>query len=292
VAEVNKNYGYGDAIIMGSVVVAFQKLKYSIRTKVGFAFAVILLCFITNGIFSVMAFINVKIAQEQVQTTALQLERLQLYDLAYNSQLQIYSDIIFITKVSFVRDTFKNTIINTLLQEPTDTNGNATRNFSVINVSNNNNNNFEFVKQFSQKFGVIVPYLNELDSLIIAGNAEEAKLKWREYNPKFEELKALIIQRRSELQAERNSVNAQLDNILLLALVSLISLTLFSLVVAVFVLALFERVLVRPLRRLQKSLQEVARGNLAQNQEMELELAPLLRSPRSGVLKVLRRGIA
>jgi hypothetical protein len=101
------------------IVVTFQKLKYSIRTKVGFAFAIILLCFITNGIFSVTAFLNVKVAQEQVQTTALQLERLQLYQLAYNSQLQIYSDIIFITKVSFVRDTFKDIIINTLLQEPT-----------------------------------------------------------------------------------------------------------------------------------------------------------------------------
>ncbi len=68
-----------------------QRLRWSVRTKIGAAFALVLLCFIVNGIVSVLLLFNIKESDAQRKNNAVDLERLQRYELAYENEVRIYS---------------------------------------------------------------------------------------------------------------------------------------------------------------------------------------------------------
>jgi methyl-accepting chemotaxis protein len=231
------------------LVELLQKLPWSLRIKLGLAFGLILLCFFINGIASAFLLYNIDQTTQRQKAVAVYLERLERYQLAYQSQLQIYPDTIFVTKVSFIRDNFKDLISDGLNQH---------------NQDDADVGNQEFEAAFTRLYRIAYEHFFDLNQLINQSQFEQARLNWQQFQGDFERVTNLLTAQHQLLVAERDQSQQAITTTTIVSYTILIVLTLLSLALALGLLWLIERVVTRPLKQLQQALDQVAQGNLDQ----------------------------
>src|SRR4051812_47142935 len=93
--------------MLEALIIYLQRLNHPIRYKIGLAFTLVLICFIVNGLISIMLLFHISGTDARLGTNAIYLEQLQRYELAYKSELDIYKTMIFVTKVKYARSDFR-----------------------------------------------------------------------------------------------------------------------------------------------------------------------------------------
>ena len=235
------------------IIRGLQKLNWSVWYKIGLAFLLVLICFIGNGIISVLLLFNIKNTLDDQKIEDVYLERLQRYDLAYKSELNIYSDAIFITSNTFVRDNFRGIIGNDLMQRDR-------LNPSIINR--------DFEARFNDVYVTSFTHLLELENFIVLGQFSQARPKWLEYKPDFDKVTVTLNDWRKQLDKNRATTDENVRKTIVLSTTIIVSLTVLSIGLALILLFLIDRVLVQPLNRLKRGLEQVAEGEL--NQQLEI----------------------
>src|SRR5690242_15668315 len=87
--------------MLQSLVRKLQKLNWPIRYKLGLAFTLVLICFLINGVNSVVLLNNIKQNQVQKTTIATCLDQVQRLNLTYTNQLNAYGDAVFLVKSTY-----------------------------------------------------------------------------------------------------------------------------------------------------------------------------------------------
>jgi methyl-accepting chemotaxis protein len=112
-----QNKKYNHFFDIGKAFIRFwQKRKWSLGVKLGAGFLLLIVCSIVSGLVSGLLLINLEKVNQEQNLGRIYLERLLRYELAYSSQLLAYSDAIFITRATYVRDEFQFVILENLLQ--------------------------------------------------------------------------------------------------------------------------------------------------------------------------------
>jgi len=230
-----------------------QKLNWSIRSKVGAAFILILACLVVDGLISVFLLVNIKGVQARQQENASSQAQLQRFELAYQSELNLYSSNIFVTRSRFVQDDLQQLIIEALQPK---------------NLQEGDAANQDFKMRFAQDYDIAMTDLTPIDDLLKSSQFDEAGKKWHASEADFKQLTDLLQARRSALDDNHSLLETELSSNIFLAIEVIGGLTLISLGLILIILYLFERVLVRPLNTLQKALLEMAGGNLDQRLEV------------------------
>lgn len=257
------------------LITKLQKLNCSILYKLAFAFLLILACFIANGFISVQLLYHIRDVEEQQRTNAIGLEQIQRHSLAYQSELTLYSDTIFITNAKYIRDNFRRIITNSLAQQ----------NEADPGATNPPDQIFE--SKLAELYSTAFDHFSELESLIKKGDFETAKNRWQNFTPDFNVITTLLDERQQQLEIERSSGEKDITDAIVTATVAIASITLISIALALFLLFLMEQVFIRPLNHLQQALSNVAEGKLTQphlevvNQD---EVGKLARSFRAAIL--------
>lgn len=235
------------------IVVKLQKLNCSVRYKQGLAFSLLLICFLFNGIISVVLLYKIKDTEEQQKNVSLALDWLQRNSLAYQSELSNYADTLFITNSNYIRDTLRRTITTSLTEKTYD-----------IPTQDNQ----VFRSKLAQLFSKAFDDFTILEELINKGDLTTARSKWQEFNPNFEAISKLLQERQVQLEAERDKGEKEVSDSIFIATVTLVSVTVFSIALVLLLLFLIEQVLIKPLNKLQQALKRVAEGDL--NQRLEI----------------------
>ncbi len=231
-------------------IIRLQKLDWSIRHKLGLAFTLLLVCFILNGLISVNLVINIKNTEEQQRSFALRLERLQSYELAYQSQLDIYSDTIFITKAHYLRDSFGKNISSKMSQKVT---------------KEADPSAYEFELKFADLYFVAFNDFSALQNNIVLSQLNEAQANWQKFQPDFEAVSKFLKAQRTMLEIERSSSETATGRTIFTSVAAIIGASTISIGLVFFLLFLIDKVLVLPLNRLQQGWNRVAEGELEQH---------------------------
>lgn len=239
--------------MIGYLIVRLQRLKWPIRTKIGMAFALVLFFFIVNGLISIFLLFNIQQAGAQQKAYAVYLEELQRYELAYTNEVNAFSDTIFVTRLNYVRDSFRTIIVQGLLEK-------AAPNISETNLNYRNG--------FADLYKNAFEKLSALEQDIQSGKADQAKAEWLDARPDIVKVSDWLAQWQKYLESERDAQEKALGDTIFLSVVTIVSLTLVSIIVALGMLSLIGRVLVNPLNSLQQALQQMAGGNLDQQIEI------------------------
>src|SRR5690349_7178623 len=101
---------------MRYIISKLQGLKWPISYKIGLAFALVLFCFIVNGLISTFLLFNIQRTGEHQKILAVNLEQLQRYELAYQGEINTFSTAIWSNNDKVIQDTFKAVILNGLVQ--------------------------------------------------------------------------------------------------------------------------------------------------------------------------------
>jgi methyl-accepting chemotaxis protein len=231
-----------------------QKLNWSLRYKIGLAFALILLYFIGSGTISVLYLVNVRQTQALQNNTSIGLEHTQSYLQAYQTETQIYYDTIFVTRVNQIRanenahDIFNDGINQTML--PQNQSG------------DDNSSEQQFVSDLSNIYYTAYTDFNHLTDLINKSEFEQAGEALHNYQPDFDKLKNLLTDHLNALQAQRTELANRQSQEIKEAIITTAVIAACSFLLAVFLLALFEQVLVRPLNSLERGLRKISTGDL------------------------------
>jgi methyl-accepting chemotaxis protein len=234
---------------MRYLVVFLQKLRWSIRTKIGYAFGLILLCFLVNALISILLLLNSQKIQDKQRVDLVYLERLERIKLAYQSEVDLFSDTIFINKIKYVKDRFREVIVNTLLNDE---------------VLDSSNQIVDFERELAKNYSKALDVFITLENILVSDNFPQAETAFRQATPLFNQITQSIETREKNLRADQTS---QRDSLALNQTVSIITITSFtalSIFMALFLLFLLEQVLVIPLKKLQEGLSKMAQGNLDQ----------------------------
>jgi methyl-accepting chemotaxis protein len=266
--------------MLNIVVVPLQKLGWSLRAKLGLAFGPVLACFILNGVISALLLFNIQTSNANYRDNSVYLEKVQRLDLAYRSELSTYSDVIFFTKVSFIRDSFKSLIVNEMTGD---------------NLATNDESDRQFNKTFASLYGVAYDHFLELEDAIRAKDFDTATAKWQKFSPDFDKISQLLTQYQKHLVAEQSGLQQEVDSNIWLSLGTLVGLTLISLLFTVLTLKLADGVMVQPLNTLQRALRRVAEGDIQQQVEVanhdEIGSLALSFSSAVTVLQQVLRGV-
>jgi len=235
------------------LVKKLQKLNWSIRSKLALAFGLVLVCFIVNGIISVVLLFNIKTTEEQQRTTAIHLEQVQGFDLEYAAELELYSNAIFFSRSRSINDSFT-TLITLAIKEQS--------------KSDRQDAQQEFIANFAKSYNLVFAHFQELTNYISQDNLDKARANWQRYSADFDLVKKILETRVQQLQLDRGQGEEALGQTIFVSTTVIISLTSFSILLALGLLLLIERVLVRPLNQLQEGLHKVAEGNLDQQIEI------------------------
>lgn len=235
--------------MLQQLIFKLQRLNWSIRYKEAMAFGLILVCFIANGCISILLLVNIKSIQQEQKINANQLDRLSHYQVAYKGELDTYVGAIFVSKNTNISDGYQDFILSDLTQQNS-------------NPTNDPNSVFE-TNLASQYLTVYNDFL-QLQSYLKAGNFAQAQQQWNAFTPDFDKVTTLLTDRNNVLKAAQTDDDNKLNSAIYQAIITSLVLTAFSILLALFLLFLIEKVLVQPLNRLQRALQEVAEGSLDQ----------------------------
>ncbi len=260
------------------VITTLQKLSWSVRTKIGMTFGLVLVCFVVDGLISALLLFNIKDTEDHLQSNTIDIAQIERLDLAYTSELQLYSNIIYITKGKLPPDQFEKIIIGEI------------KNPRTLNSSSQEQ---EFIGLLQQKYQAVFSNFTQINDDINVNEFGQAQIKWSLFRPEFDQLSNLLTQRRTQLMVEREFRQQQVNDTIWLSITLLSGLTLGSLLLTTFSIFLIERVLIKPLHLLQRALKKVASGDLNQNLEIcnRDEIGNLAASFQSAVIalqKVIR----
>jgi methyl-accepting chemotaxis protein len=239
--------------MLQTLIVALQNLKWPLRAKIGVAFAMILSCFVINGLISLVLLFNINATEEQQNRNALYTQRWQLYSLAFQSEEYLYSDTIFTTKASAVQDNFKDIIITSL------------KNGKDLDASQVDK---EFEQQLATMYDVAYQHFIALDSDINLNDIAKAQAQWPSFIVDFYKVLEFLATEQQNLRTQHDMAASNIATTILVSTITIVSLTIFSVILALFLLFLIGRVLVNPIIKLQACLKQVAEGNL--DQEIEV----------------------
>ncbi|MDB5080256.1 MAG: hypothetical protein JWP00_2180 [Chloroflexi bacterium] len=229
-----------------SLVSSLQHLRWPLRNKLGLAFGVVLVSFVFNGMVSLYLLTLIRQSEDQRILANLYLERNQRYDLIYNSgQLVTYSDAVFTNNSRIIRDNFA-ALINTELQK---------RNKNVPFLGSTT-----FDSKFEQAYLVALVHFVEISELARTNQIKVATERWPTYDADFKRVTDLLLSQMSQLEKERSGAETTVVNASNLATITICTLTVLSIALALFMLLILQHVIVRPLNRLQEGLNELGRG--------------------------------
>ena len=245
---------------MNFIIAALQKLKLSLRLKIGLAFLILLVCFVVNGIISITLLLGIRENEENQRLNSIFLERVQRLEIAYQSEQATYADILFYNKTIFIRNNFRSSIFAEL-------NLNATSETRTVDG--------EFQIKFARSYNSALDvFLSIEDSLRKANQATDDNLKkanladavalWQNSGSTFDAVSSLLKTEKETLTAANATGKQNLERSIFLSISIIVGLTGLSILLALFILFLFERVILRPLNKIQQGLDEVAGGNLNQ----------------------------
>ncbi len=262
------------------IIVKLQKLNFSVRYKIGLAFSLLLVCFIINGIISIFLLYNIRDTEEQQKNISLASDWLQRNALAYQSDLTLYADTIFVTNVSHIRDTFSRTIATSL----------AEYNYNIPTKENQ-----DFRIKLAALYSTAFDHFARLENLINSGDFTTARQDWQQFTPNFEAISTLLQNRQQQLEADRANGEKEVSNAIFVSTLTIVSITVFSIALVLLLLFLIEQVLINPLNKLQQALNRVAQGELDQQLEVANrdEVGKLTESFRAAVfsLQQVLRGV-
>lgn len=260
--------------MLQKLITYLQKLSWPVRSKLGLAFGLVLVCFIANGLISTLLLFNIKTTQEQQNSNAVVLEKIYNYNVSFNAQTLTYSDTIFISKVKFIRDSYRSGIVNQLVSgKEQEKLGREYQDFQL---------------KFARLYNTATDHFFKLEQLIDAGDFEEAGVRWREYSPNFAQISRLLEEERKQLEVRRAAGEKSINDTVLTSVTVLAAVSIFSIGLALFLLLLLERVVVQPLNQLQHGLKQVAQGQLDHKLEIANrdEIGRLAQSFSSAVLSL------
>lgn len=235
------------------IIARLQRLNCSARRKVGLAFAIILVGFVANCLISIFLLYNISSTEEHQRQNTVYLQRLQRYSLAYQSELSIYSGTIFVTRANHINDGSKDVIFSSLTDSLGAGPSKADR---------------QFESHFSNLYSIVFDHFSALETLITNNNFDEARQQWLKFQPDFDKLNQFLSSEEKRLNtASTNGTNA-IATAIFLSVVTIISTTILSLLLALFMLFLIGKVLIQPLNKLQQALKQVAEGDLDQQLEI------------------------
>lgn len=238
---------------MNYIIFRLKTLHWPIHYKIGLAFTLVLLSFVANGVISILLLLNIQNTNEQQRTNAVYSEQVQRLQLAYLSEVQEFSNTIWLTKLALVSDSFSN-IITTELDEP-----------ELANITPASRT---YRANLNKLYQLALDHFKELQLDLRNSNFDLAQSSWRQFQPDFEKVTITIKQWQEYIDTERSLGQKTLSDTIFLSVTMLISLTVFSILLALGLLYLIGRVLVNPLNSLQKALQQMAGGNLDQQLEI------------------------
>lgn len=229
------------------IVSFFQRLNWPLRTKLGLALSILLACFVINGLLSFLLILRIQSIQDEQELTARYLGRIQRYSLIYSTgQLKTYSDAIFFTKTTNIFDNYK-TLISDELQK---------RNKSEPFLGS-----LAFDTQFEQVYTTAQQYFQEIEDLARANQVSTAAARWPTYQPTFTSVTDLLAGQTEALNQIRVSEEQAVSDELKIALVRIAIVTGVSVLLALLILFLLQRVIVRPLNRLEDGLRQLSQGH-------------------------------
>lgn len=235
--------------MLHKIVVLLQKLSWPISYKLGAAFTLILLTFIADGLICGILLFNINSAEEKQIRTTLYIQRQQTYALAYQGELNVFTDAIFYTQSKILHNPYAPVIFRTLNEGLGADPDKADLAFEV---------------QFAKAYGAIQDHLVSLQTFISNGDFAGAKQEWTGANDKFNNVTDLLNKEDKQLQQELVNDKASISGTIVLSTITIVSLTLFSVLEVLVLLYVLSRVIVHPINQLKQGLKELAKGDLSQ----------------------------
>ncbi len=229
-----------------------QRLRWSLRYKVALAFLLILLCFIINGLISGWLIVNMKRAGELQRQNGNHVQRAQFLDLTFQNQLDTYA-LAVVSSSDRVRNDNQHSIANQLIIWYNDEDTLAEH---------------EFENKFGKIYASAKRIFAEIEQLLNKQDFKGATQKFQESSPIFNSLNDIIAARQAEVKAEGEESNRTIQDNTTLSLIVIGVLTVFSLILVILLLWLNESVIIRPLNKLHKGLENIAVGDFEQQLEI------------------------
>jgi methyl-accepting chemotaxis protein len=234
---------------MLKLITFFQKLRLSLRYKVGLAFGVLLVCFVINGIISIVLLLTIRENEENQRLNSIFLERVQRLEIAYQNELNSYADVLFYNKSTVIRNNFRNSII---------------AEFDFNSHSETRAVDSEFQVKFGRLYNSSLDIFLGIEDNIRKGNLPEAVALWQNSGSTFEAASNLLKTEKQTLTAANAAGKQYLEHDISLSISLIVGLTALSILLALFILFLFERAILHPLNKIQQGLNQVAEGDLNQ----------------------------
>jgi methyl-accepting chemotaxis protein len=204
-----------------------------------------LLLFIVNGLISLLLLNTLRTTQQQQQLINTELGRLQNYEVAFRGELSVYSEIIFVSKVTSIRNPYTNAILDSL-------------------DSTDHTNPDPQVQKLAQLYLVAHDHFQAMEQAIRAGDFESAGKIWSTAKPDFDSVPSFLAQWRQELETRFQKGETDLSNTFMVSYFITAGLTILSIAMVILFLILIQKALLNPLLELKAGLQRIAQGDLDQ----------------------------
>lgn len=228
------------------LVTSLQRLRWPLRTKLGLAFGIVLVSFVINGGVSLFLLRLIQDSEDNQRVTTTYLERIQRYDLIYNtSQLNTYSDAVFSNNSRIVRDNFKYLITEELQKRD--------KRLPLLGST-------AFDAQFEQAYLAAFTHFVAVEDMARASQLKTAAELWPSYVPDFNKVTDLLASQNKLLAQARFEADQAVQNAASLTTFLITGMTIISLALVLFMLLILQHVIVRPLNHLQAGLAELSQG--------------------------------
>lgn len=229
------------------LVVGLQTLKCSVRRKIAIAFAIVLAGFFINALISISLLFSIKNAENREREITAYLQRAEYYQQAYQSELNLYFNTIFINKASYVQDDFMTSISNSLGEALGMSESQASR---------------DFESKFTDVYNPAYNDFSDLQSSINAGDIVTAQSNFSKYAPELNAVSDFLKQTQTQFKLEQSTAQQNIDTNVFWSIVIIVILFFVDTILVFLVLFLVGRVLVEPLKKLQTGLRNVSEGDL------------------------------
>jgi methyl-accepting chemotaxis protein len=232
--------------MFGFIVAKFQGLKLSIRYKVGAVFGLVLLCFVVSGILSVWQLEVIQKADNRQQAVSLELEKVQNLKLFFQAEVEIYSDTIFLTRNSTIRDRFKSYILQEISGDV------------KVNIDRQS-----FNAQFATLYNNAFDKFTLLENTISKADTKRSMEVWQTAAPVFDKITKFLEDKDKEFRNSKKVAEEDLSKAVTLSIALVIGFTVACLILVILLSILIEQAIIEPLRKLERKLKDVSEGNLA-----------------------------
>jgi PAS domain S-box-containing protein len=202
-----------------------MRLKFLVP-KVEFALIFIFVSFIANGLIALLLLFNIQKTGDRQRATAVFLEQVYKYELSFQSQVDLYTEALFVNNTQYIRDNFRSVIVDDLWNKG-----------DVLDSAEQTN----FRNSLSQRYNVALAHFVELTNLARDGESNQARQKWPQFYPDFDQVLLLLRQREDSLKTEQQAGNQEIKDNIFWSVVLLLGLTGFSLIFTILLQILVRR---------------------------------------------------